>query len=39
MLTPVNVFGMLSVVLAVATSSALAYTQEEVARRTVPPQA
>jgi hypothetical protein len=34
--TPVNVFGMLSIVLAVATSSALAYTQEEVVQRTIP---
>ena len=34
--TPVNVLGILSIVLAVATSSALASTQEEVFQRTVP---
>jgi hypothetical protein len=34
--TPVNVLGILSIVLAVATSSALAYIQEEVFQRTVP---
>jgi hypothetical protein len=36
MQTPGKVVGMLSIVLVVATSSALAYTQEEVVRRTVP---
>jgi hypothetical protein len=36
MRTPDKVLGILSIVLAVATSSALAYTQEEVVQRTVP---
>ena len=34
--TPVKVLGILSIVLAVVTSSALAYTHEEVFQRTVP---
>jgi Putative adhesin len=36
MQTPVKVLGLLFIVLAVATSSALAYTQEEVFQRTLP---
>jgi hypothetical protein len=34
--TPVNVLGILAIVLAVATAAALANTQEEVVQRTVP---